>query len=112
MISLINTHPILKVADGLVNSLPSPVNISSFWNFGFLLRMGLIVQIITGIFLAIHYTSDLSTAFLSVDHILRDVNNGWIIRILHSNGASFFFFCLFIHVGRGIYYESFFMVRT
>jgi len=101
------THPIMKLVDGIVNSLPRPINISVFWNFGFLLRIRLILQIITGIFLAFHYTRRIELAFSRVDHILRDVNNGWLVRILHRNGASFFFICIFLHVGRGIYYESY-----
>jgi ubiquinol-cytochrome c reductase cytochrome b subunit len=87
--------------------LPAPSNISRWWNFGSLLGLCLIIQIATGIFLAIHYTADTSIAFNSVNHICRDVNYGWLLRTLHANGASFFFICIYLHVGRGIYYGSY-----
>jgi len=88
-------------------SLPTPINISLWWNFGSLLGLVLSIQIVTGIFLAIHYTADVQLAFNSVDHIVRDVNGGWIIRTIHANGASFFFICLYTHIGRGLYYGSY-----
>nr|CAE48149.1 cytochrome b [Saccostomus sp. 13777] len=100
------THPLLKIINNTFIDLPTPSNISSWWNFGSLLGTCLIIQIITGLFLAMHYTSDTTTAFSSVTHICRDINYGWLIRYLHANGASMFFICLFIHVGRGIYYGS------
>nr|AAK56421.1 cytochrome b [Calomys fecundus] len=92
--------------------LPTPCNISSWWNFGSLLGICLMIQILTGLFLAMHYTSDTATAFSSVTHICRDVNYGWLIRYMHANGASMFFICLFIHVGRGIYYGSYLLSET
>jgi len=85
-------------------TLPVPINLSSFWNIGRLLGLILTIQIITGLFLAIHYTADVELAFASVRHIVRDVNGGWFLRTLHANGASFFFICLYTHVGRGLYY--------
>lgn len=100
------THPLFKIINNALVDLPAPSNISSWWNFGSLLGLCLIIQIITGIFLAIHYTSDTLLAFNSVNHICRDVNNGWLLRTLHANGASFFFFCIYFHIGRGIYYGS------
>nr|UFR83122.1 cytochrome b [Neohylomys hainanensis] len=106
------SHPLLKIINNTFIDLPTPSNISSWWNFGSLLGMCLIIQIITGLFLAMHYTSDTLTAFSSVTHICRDVNYGWLIRYLHANGASMFFICLFIHVGRGIYYGSYMMLET
>nr|AEM06991.1 cytochrome b [Neodon linzhiensis] len=105
-------HPLIKIINHSFIDLPAPSNISSWWNFGSLLGLCLIVQILTGLFLAMHYTSDTSTAFSSVAHICRDVNYGWLIRYLHANGASMFFICLFLHVGRGIYYGSYNMIET
>lgn len=101
------THPLFKIINNALVDLPAPSNISRWWNFGSLLGLCLIIQIITGIFLAIHYTADTRLAFNSVNHICRDVNYGWILRTLHANGASFFFICIYLHVGRGIYYGSY-----
>lgn len=101
------THPLFKIINNALVDLPAPSNISSWWNFGSLLGLCLIIQIATGIFLAIHYTADTTLAFNSVNHICRDVNYGWILRTLHANGASFFFICIYLHVGRGIYYGSY-----
>nr|YP_009034478.1 cytochrome b [Callionymus enneactis]BAO84809.1 cytochrome b [Callionymus enneactis] len=107
MASLRKTHPLLKIANDAVVDLPAPSNISVWWNFGSLLGLCLISQLATGIFLAMHYTSDIATAFSSVAHICRDVNYGWLIRNLHANGASFFFICIYMHIGRGLYYGSY-----
>nr|YP_009112251.1 cytochrome b [Takifugu flavidus x Takifugu rubripes]AIY61223.1 cytochrome b [Takifugu flavidus x Takifugu rubripes] len=112
MASLRKTHPLLKIVNDMVIDLPTPSNISAWWNFGSLLGLCLIAQIITGLFLAMHYTSDISTAFSSVAHICRDVNYGWLIRNLHANGASFFFICLYSHIGRGLYYGSYLSKET
>lgn len=101
------THPLFKIINNALVDLPAPSNISSWWNFGSLLGLCLIIQIATGIFLSIHYTADTALAFNSVNHICRDVNYGWILRTLHANGASFFFICIYLHVGRGIYYGSY-----
>ena len=106
MANLRKTHPLFKIANDAVIDLPTPANISAWWNFGSLLGLCLIAQILTGLFLAIHYTADISTAFSSVAHICRDVNYGWIIRNMHANGASFFFVCIYLHIGRGLYYGS------
>nr|YP_009048408.1 cytochrome b [Sebastes oblongus]AHG98673.1 cytochrome b [Sebastes oblongus] len=106
MASLRKTHPLLKIANNALVDLPAPSNISVWWNFGSLLGLCLIIQILTGLFLAMHYTSDIATAFSSVAHICRDVNYGWLIRNLHANGASFFFVCIYAHIGRGLYYGS------
>nr|QTZ18979.1 cytochrome b [Epicypta sp. WQY003] len=100
-------HPLIKIMNNSLVDLPAPSNISSWWNFGSLLGLCLMIQIITGLFLAMHYTADISLAFNSVVHICRDVNNGWLLRTLHANGASFFFICIYLHVGRGMYYNSF-----
>lgn len=101
------THPLFKIINNALVDLPAPSNISRWWNFGSLLGLCLILQIATGIFLSIHYTADTIIAFNSVNHICRDVNYGWILRTLHANGASFFFICIYLHVGRGIYYGSY-----
>lgn len=101
------THPLIKIINNSLIDLPTPSNITTIWNFGSLLGLCLGIQLITGIFLAIHYTADINIAFSRVTHICRDVNNGWLIRTLHANGASFFFICLYTHVGRGIYYGSY-----
>nr|AIG23005.1 cytochrome b [Dactylopsila palpator] len=112
MINLRKTHPLMKIINHSFIDLPAPSNISAWWNFGSLLGICLMIQIFTGLFLAMHYTSDTSTAFSSVAHICRDVNYGWLIRNLHANGASMFFMCLFLHVGRGIYYGSYLYKET
>nr|AAY55922.1 cytochrome b [Pelophylax nigromaculatus]AAY55923.1 cytochrome b [Pelophylax nigromaculatus]AGB14078.1 cytochrome b [Pelophylax plancyi] len=106
------THPLLKIINGSFIDLPSPANISAWWNFGSLLGVCLIAQIATGLFLAMHYTADTSLAFSSIAHICRDVNNGWLLRNLHANGASFFFICIYFHIGRGLYYGSYLYKET
>nr|YP_009145583.1 cytochrome b [Zeugodacus tau]YP_010868490.1 cytochrome b [Zeugodacus calumniatus]AKL82639.1 cytochrome b [Zeugodacus tau]AUD56922.1 cytochrome b [Zeugodacus tau]QHF17864.1 cytochrome b [Zeugodacus tau]WCB98474.1 cytochrome b [Zeugodacus tau]WGU19997.1 cytochrome b [Zeugodacus calumniatus] len=105
-------HPLFKIANNALVDLPAPVNISAWWNFGSLLGLCLIIQIMTGLFLAMHYTADINLAFNSVNHICRDVNYGWLLRTLHANGASFFFICIYLHVGRGIYYGSYLFTPT
>nr|YP_010398005.1 cytochrome b [Rasbora spilotaenia]UQJ79282.1 cytochrome b [Rasbora spilotaenia] len=112
MASLRKTHPLTKIVNDALIDLPTPANISAWWNFGSLLGLCLITQILTGLFLAMHYTSDISTAFSSVVHICRDVNYGWLIRNMHANGASFFFICLYIHIARGLYYGSYLNKET
>nr|Q9T3S9.1 RecName: Full=Cytochrome b; AltName: Full=Complex III subunit 3; AltName: Full=Complex III subunit III; AltName: Full=Cytochrome b-c1 complex subunit 3; AltName: Full=Ubiquinol-cytochrome-c reductase complex cytochrome b subunit [Brachyuromys betsileoensis]AAF15133.1 cytochrome b [Brachyuromys betsileoensis]AAF15134.1 cytochrome b [Brachyuromys betsileoensis] len=112
MTNIRKSHPLLKIINHSFIDLPTPSNISSWWNFGSLLGVCLMLQIVTGLFLAMHYTSDTSTAFSSVAHICRDVNYGWLIRYMHANGASMFFICLFIHVGRGVYYGSYTFMET
>jgi len=101
------THPLIKIISGTLVDLPTPSNISYIWNFGSLLGFCLVIQLVTGIFLSIHYTADVFLAFASLSHISRDVNYGWLIRIIHSNGARLFFIFLYIHIGRGIYYSSY-----
>nr|ART30259.1 cytochrome b [Carassius carassius] len=112
MASLRKTHPLIKIANDALVDLPTPSNISAWWNFGSLLGLCLITQILTGLFLAMHYTSDISTAFSSVTHICRDVNYGWLIRNIHANGASFFFICIYMHIARGLYYGSYLNKET
>nr|UOU85264.1 cytochrome b [Hydrotaea ignava] len=105
-------HPIFKIANNALVDLPAPSNISSWWNFGSLLGLCLIIQILTGLFLAMHYTADVNMAFNSVNHICRDVNYGWLLRTMHANGASLFFICIYLHIGRGIYYGSYLYTQT
>nr|UZC53600.1 cytochrome b [Artemia sinica] len=112
MLSLRKTQPTLKIINSALVDLPVPANISIWWNFGSLLGLCLIVQIITGLFLAMHYTASVDLAFSSVAHICRDVNYGWLLRTVHANGASFFFICIYFHIGRGMYYGSFHYFET
>nr|Q9GAW0.1 RecName: Full=Cytochrome b; AltName: Full=Complex III subunit 3; AltName: Full=Complex III subunit III; AltName: Full=Cytochrome b-c1 complex subunit 3; AltName: Full=Ubiquinol-cytochrome-c reductase complex cytochrome b subunit [Dipodomys nelsoni]AAG27931.1 cytochrome b [Dipodomys nelsoni] len=107
MTILRKSHPLMKMVNHAFIDLPAPSNISGWWNFGSLLGLCLIIQIASGLFLDMHYTSDTLTAFSSVAHICRDVNYGWLIRYIHANGASLFFVCLYLHIGRGIYYGSY-----
>nr|QDC33661.1 cytochrome b [Uranoscopus cognatus] len=112
MTSLRKTHPLLKIFNDALIDLPTPSNISAWWNFGSLLGLCLMTQILTGLFLAMHYTSDVNTAFSSITHICRDVNYGWLIRNIHANGASLFFICIYLHIGRGLYYGSYLYKET
>nr|YP_010737965.1 cytochrome b [Frontopsylla spadix]YP_011004274.1 cytochrome b [Frontopsylla diqingensis]WEQ92375.1 cytochrome b [Frontopsylla spadix]WPS93649.1 cytochrome b [Frontopsylla diqingensis] len=105
-------HPLFKIINNSLIDLPTPSNISSWWNFGSLLGLCLGIQIITGLFLAMHYTANIDLAFSSVSHICRDVNYGWLIRTFHANGASFFFICIYIHIGRNMYYGSYKLHET
>jgi len=100
-------RPIINLLNDHLIDYPTPVNINYLWNFGSMAGIFLVVQIVTGIFLAMHYTPHVDLAFLSVEHIMRDVNNGWLLRYLHANGASMFFGVVYIHVARGIYYGSY-----
>nr|QIJ94037.1 cytochrome b [Eremias arguta potanini] len=111
-INMRKQHPILKIVNNSFIDLPTPPNISAWWNFGSLLGLCLIIQILTGLFLAMHYTADVTSAFTSVAHIHRDVQHGWLIRNLHANGASLFFICIYLHIGRGLYYGSYIFAET
>lgn len=104
---LLKTHPVLGLVNSYLVDSPQPANISYMWNFGSLLGVCLVVQILTGVFLAMHYTPSVDLAFVSVEHIIRDVNYGWLIRYLHANTASFFFIFVYLHIGRGLYYGSY-----
>nr|QJT42853.1 cytochrome b [Agrilus mali] len=106
------THPLIKIINDSLIDLPSPSNISAWWNFGSILGMCLSIQIITGLFLAMHYTASIDLAFSSIIHICRDVNYGWFLRTLHANGASMFFIALYCHAGRGMYYGSYSLHMT
>nr|YP_009947905.1 cytochrome b [Aclees cribratus]QOH97073.1 cytochrome b [Aclees cribratus]QZI85928.1 cytochrome b [Aclees taiwanensis] len=112
MMKNLKKNPLIKMLNSSLIYLPTPSNISSMWNFGSLLGLCLIIQILTGIFLAMHYCPNVELAFNSVAHICRDVNYGWLLRTLHANGASFFFICLYTHIGRGLYYSSYYLVET
>lgn len=112
MRSILKSHPVLKIARDSLVELPSPTNLRAIWNFGSLLGLCLASQLVTGLFLAIHYTGDVSLAFSRVSHISRDVYYGWTLRVLHANGARFFFICLYFHVARGLYYGSYYFTHT
>nr|AFC39687.1 cytochrome b [Tarentola mauritanica] len=106
------THPIIKPTNHSLIDLPTPTNISSWWNFGSLLGICLLLQMASGLFLAMHYSTDTTLAFASVASICRDVQYGWLIRNIHANGASMFFLCLYLHIGRGLYYNSYLQKKT
>nr|YP_009350375.1 cytochrome b [Prohamitermes mirabilis]AQP26899.1 cytochrome b [Prohamitermes mirabilis] len=101
-----NKHPLFKIANDALVDLPTPSTISGWWNFGSLLGLCLVMQIATGLFLAMHYCPSVESAFDSVSHICRDVNYGWMLRTIHANGASMFFVCIYLHTGRNMYYGS------
>jgi ubiquinol-cytochrome c reductase cytochrome b subunit len=109
---IFKSHSLLKLVNSYIIDSPQPSNISYLWNFGSLLALCLVIQIITGVTLAMHYNPSVLEAFNSVEHIMRDVNNGWLIRYLHSNTASGFFFLVYLHIGRGLYYGSYRSPRT
>lgn len=100
-------QPLVDLANRHLIDYPTPINLSYFWDYGFLAAMCLGTQLITGIFLAMHYTPHIDLAFVSVEHIMRDVNYGWLLRYAHANGASMFFIAVYIHVFRGLYYGSY-----
>ena len=104
--NLINKDPLIEITKNSLLNLPTPWSISYLWNLGFLLGITLILQVLTGLVLSINYIAHSSLAFDSVIHIIRDINRGWIIRYLHINGASLFFFLIYIHISRGIYFNS------
>nr|YP_009182350.1 cytochrome b [Bradypus variegatus]ALO62227.1 cytochrome b [Bradypus variegatus] len=112
MTNIRKIHPLLKPINHALIDLPTPSNISTWWNLGFLLGTCLVMQTLTGLFLAMHYSSDTTTAFSSIAHICRDVNYGWTIQHLHANGASMFFMCLYLHIGRNLYYGSYSYLET
>lgn len=109
---ILKSHPLLKLVNSYLIDASQPSNISYLWNFGSLLLLCLVIQIITGVTLAMHYSPNVLEAFNSIEHIMRDVNNGWLVRYLHSNTASAFFFLVYLHMGRGMYYGSYRAPRT
>nr|WIW40798.1 cytochrome b [Bathymodiolus septemdierum] len=98
---------VVKILNSSLYDLPAPVNLSVLWNFGSLLGLCLVIQIVTGFVLSLHYTAHVNMSFDSVIHVVRDVNNGWLFRAMHANGASLFFVCAYFHIGRGLYYGSY-----
>nr|YP_009487314.1 apocytochrome b [Russula virescens]AWB36216.1 apocytochrome b [Russula virescens]WRO45332.1 apocytochrome b [Russula virescens] len=109
---LLKTNVLLRLLNSYIVDSPQPANISYLWNFGSLLGTCLIIQILTGVFLAMHYQPHVDFAFNSVEHIMRDVNAGWILRYTHANVASFFFIFVYAHIARGLYYSSYKSPRT
>jgi len=107
-----NKHPLFKIANNALVSLPTPSAIRGWWNFGSLQGICLVAHIVTGLFLAIHYCSNIDIAFNRVRHICRDVNYGWLRRTLYANGASLFFVCIYLHTGRNLYYGSYNCIHT
>nr|YP_010531292.1 cytochrome b [Mileewa lamellata]UXX17551.1 cytochrome b [Mileewa lamellata] len=105
-------NELIKIINYSIIDLPAPINLSLWWNFGIMLSMCLVSQLVTGIFLSMHYTANIEMAFNSISHISRNVNYGWMMRSLHSNGASLFFICLYLHTGRGMYYGSYKFMKT
>nr|YP_009370743.1 apocytochrome b [Eukaryota sp. BB2]AQL10469.1 apocytochrome b [Eukaryota sp. BB2] len=101
------TSLIYSAVHSFLIEYPTPYNINYFWNFGFIAGLFLIVQIFTGVFLAMYYTPHIDLAFLSVDYIMRDLHYGWLVRYLHSNGASMFFIAMYLHIFKGLYYGSY-----
>jgi quinol-cytochrome oxidoreductase complex cytochrome b subunit len=106
------TNPYLSLVNEYLIDSPVPANLNYFYNFGSLLGLNMLIVIITGITLAFHYTNSTDLAFASVEHITRDVNMGWLIRFLHQNTVAFFFICVYIHIGRGLFYGSYKAPRT
>ena len=104
-------NSLLSVVNNHLVDYPTPINQNYYFGFGSLAGLMLVVQILTGIFLAMHYTPHIDLAFNSVEHIMRDVNYGWLIRYTHANGASFFFIVVYTHMFRGLYYGSYITPR-
>nr|YP_010271142.1 cytochrome b [Anchon yunnanense]UKB86907.1 cytochrome b [Anchon yunnanense] len=110
--SIMKSNKMIKIISDSLVYLPTPTNLSIWWNFGSLLGLSLMIQLMSGLLLSMHYTANIEMAFSSVSHIMRDVNYGWLMRNMHSNGASMFFMCMFTHIGRGIYYSSYKYINT
>ena len=106
-----NRNYLLSFVDTHVIHYPTPINLTYAWSFGSSAGICLVIQILSGIFLAMHYTPHIDLAFSSVEHIMRDVNNGWLIRYIHANGASMFFIVVYCHIFRGLYYGSYMYPR-
>jgi ubiquinol-cytochrome c reductase cytochrome b subunit len=103
--SPLKNAPLVSTISNHLIFYPTPVNLNYLWSFGSLAGFALVVQIVTGLFLSMHYTPHVDYAFLSVEHIMRDVNHGWFIRYCHANGASMFFIVVYLHIFRNIYYK-------
>ena len=109
---LLKRSAVLSLLNSYVVDSPQPSNLSYNWNYGSMLAICLGIQIITGVLVAMHYTPNIDLAFISVEHLIRDVNYGWFLRYLHANGASAFFIAVYCHIGRGLYYSSYKGPRT
>ena len=109
---ILKSNSLLRIVNSYLIDSSQPSNLNYLWNFGSLLAFSLFIQIVTGIALAMHYNPSVAEAFNSVEHIMRDVNNGWLLRYIHSNTASAFFFLVYLHIGRGLYYGSYKTPRT
>ena len=107
----INKNYIFNFLDSHIVHYATPITLTYAWSFGSLAGMCLVIQMLSGIFLAMHYTPHIDLAFSSIEYIMRDVNNGWLIRYIHANGASMFFIVVYIHIGRGLYYGSYMIPR-
>nr|YP_010271155.1 cytochrome b [Gargara genistae]UKB86920.1 cytochrome b [Gargara genistae] len=110
--SKLKSIKIISIISNSLVFLPTPMNLNNWWNFGSILGMCLMIQLMSGIMLSMHYNGDVEMAFNSISHIMRDVNYGWLIRTVHANGASLFFMCMFMHIGRGVYFSSYKMINT
>lgn len=106
-----NANYLASYLDSHIVSYPTPSNFSYMWSFGSVAGICLVIQLLTGIFLAMHYIPEIHHAFYSVEHIMRDVNYGWLLRYMHANGASFFFIAVYCHIFRGLYYGSYMYPR-
>jgi quinol-cytochrome oxidoreductase complex cytochrome b subunit len=111
MVLSIKQHSLFQLINAHLIEYPTPSNLTLFWNYGFLAAMCLVTQLLSGIALAMHFTPHVDLAFLSVEHIMRDVNGGWLIRYIHANGASMFFITVYVHIARGLYYGSYMQPR-
>lgn len=111
MVLSLKQHSLFQLINSHLIEYPTPSNLTLFWNYGFLAAMCLVTQLLSGIALAMHFTPHIDLAFLSVEHIMRDVNGGWLIRYIHANGASMFFITVYIHIARGLYYGSYMQPR-
>ncbi|CAK7920237.1 putative LAGLIDADG endonuclease (mitochondrion) [[Candida] anglica] len=106
------TNPYLSLANSYLMDSPQPSSMNYWWNLGSLTGLCLVMQMLSGMFLAMHYSSHMELAFSSVEHMMRDVNAGWLMRYMHANGASFFFMCMYLHIGKALYYGSYKTPRT
>lgn len=106
-----NNNYVLSFLDNHLIHYPTPINLTYAWSFGSTAGICLVIQILSGVFLAMHYTPHIDLAFSSVEHIMRDVNNGWLIRYIHANGASMFFIVVYLHIFRGLYFGSYMQPR-
>nr|AFY16804.1 cytochrome b [Darthula hardwickii] len=102
----------MKMINNSIIDLPTPNNLSNWWNMGSILGLSMMLQVITGIMLSMHYTANIMMAFESMIHIMRDVNYGWMLKMWHSNGASMIFICMYMHMARGVYYSSYLKKKT